>query len=306
MTPPDPARARPPDRPFAGIAFKLGATLWFAAMAAAIKALGEGYPVGQIVFFRSLFALIPVLAWAAAQGSLAGAWTTNSIWAHVWRSGFGIAAMFLSFVALQGLPLADWTAISFGMPIFATVFAALLFAERVGAWRWSAVAAGFAGILIMVGPKLELDARWPALIMLASTLCSGLVINIIRRISATESGLSIVFYFMLACTAVSAATLPFAWRTPDLPGLGLLTLSGLLGGLGQIFNTFAYTRAQPSLLGPFDYVAMIWAVGFGVLLFDEWPDAYVWAGAVLVIASGLVIAWRERARGLQKARAQSV
>jgi drug/metabolite transporter (DMT)-like permease len=165
--------------------------------------------------------------------------------------------------------------------------------------------AGLGGILVIVWPKLQLDAAIPALVMLASTVCSGLVINIIRKASASETGLSIVFYFMLACTAVSAATLPFAWVALTGQQLGLLVLSGFLGGLGQIFNTFAYGRAQPSLLGPFDYAAMLWAILFGVALFAEWPDAWTWTGSGIVIAAGLVIALRERHLGLQKARVRS-
>lgn len=142
--------------------------------------------------------------------------------------------------------------------------------------------------------------------MLVSTLCAGMVIVIIRRISMIETGISIAFYFMLSCTVVGAATLPFAWKTPDLHGMLLLIASGVFGGLGQVCNTFAYARAQPSLLGPFDYLGLIWAVTLGVAIFDEWPDWTVWVGAVIVVGSGLVIAWRERQLGLQKQRIQSV
>ena len=102
-----------------------------------------------------------------------------------------------------------------------------------------------------------------------------------------------------------AATLPFAWKTPDPAGFALLVGAGLFGGLGQVCNTFAYARAQPSLLGPFDYLGMVWAVALGATLFDDWPDATVLAGAAIVISSGLAIAWRERRLGLQKARIRS-
>lgn len=294
------------DAPFAGILYKIGATLGFAAMAASIKAAGEGYPVGEVVFFRSAFALPPVLIWAWIAGNLGDAWRTKNPWLHASRSTIGIAAMAMSFIALADLPLADWTAISFAMPIFATILAASLLNEPVGPWRAGAVVAGFIGVLVIVGPKLSFEHGVPALIMLVSTLCAGMVIVIIRRISATETGISIAFYFMLSCTVAGALTLPFAWKTPDTNGLLLLIASGVFGGLGQVCNTFAYARAQPSLLGPFDYLGLIWAVTLGVIIFDQWPDWTVWVGAVIVVTSGLVIAWRERHLGLQKARIQSV
>lgn len=294
------------DAPLAGIAYKIAATLGFAAMAASIKAIADGYPVGEVVFFRTFFALPVVLGWAWTAGHVQDAWQTRNLWFHASRSTVGMASMFLSFLALQELPLADWTAIGFAMPIFATILAAALLNERVGPWRAAAVAVGFAGVLVIVGPKLSLSAGTPSLIMLVSTLCSGMVIVIIRRISATENGTAIAFYFMLACAIVSAATLPFAWQTPTWHDLLLLVLSGVFGGLGQVCNTFSYARAQPSMLGPFDYLGLVWAVVLGMVLFDQFPDATTWVGAVVVIASGVVIAWRERALGLQKARITSV
>lgn len=294
------------DSPFAGILYKIAATLGFAAMAASIKAAGEGYPVGEVIFFRSAFALPPVLIWAWLAGDLQDAWRTKNPWLHISRSTIGIAAMAMSFIALADLPLADWTAISFAMPIFATILAAGLLGEPVGSWRAGAVVAGFVGVLVIVGPKLSFEHGVPAVVMLVSTLCAGMVIVIIRRISMIETGISIAFYFMLSCTVVGAATLPFAWKTPDLHGMLLLIASGVFGGLGQVCNTFAYARAQPSLLGPFDYLGLIWAVTLGVAIFDEWPDWTVWVGAVIVVGSGLVIAWRERQLGLQKQRIQSV
>ena len=294
------------DAPFAAIAYKIGATLGFAGMAASIKLLGEGYPVGEVVFFRCAFALPVVLVWAALAGHLGDAWKTNNVWFHISRSIVGMCGMFLSFVALADLPLADWTVIGFAMPIFATILAAVLLNEPIGPWRGAAVIAGFLGVLVIVGPKLSFEHGVPALIMLVSTLCAGMVIVIIRRISATEKGIAIVFYFMFACTLVSAASLPFAWRTPEFWPAVLLIASGLFGGIGQVCNTFAYARAQPSLLGPFDYLGIIWAVALGAALFDQWPDITVWIGGTIIVVSGVVIAVRERQLGLQKARIPSV
>jgi len=294
------------DQPLKGIAFKVGATLAFTAMAASIKALSDGYPVGEVIFFRSAFALPVVLAWAWLDGQLNDAWRTKNVWFHLSRSTVGMASMFLSFIAIADLPLADWTAIGFAMPIFATILAAALLNEPVGPWRAAAVAAGFVGVMVIVWPKLSFEHGVPSLLMLVSTLCAGMVIVIIRRISASESGIAIAFYFMLSCAVVSALTLPFAWKTPTGWDLVLLVISGVFGGLGQVCNTFAYTKAQPSLLGPFDYLGLIWAVVLGVVLFRDWPDATVWLGAAIVVVSGIIIAMREHRLHLEKARIESV
>lgn len=293
--------------PLRAISFKVAATLAFSVMAASVKWLEGRYPVGEVIFFRTFFALVPVLVFAGAAGNMRTQLSTRRPMAHVARSGLGIAAMFLSFIALSALPLADWTAISFAMPIFAVVLAAIWLKEKVGIWRWSAVAAGFVGIILMVAEHLGLQAgagvmSFAALIMLASTMFSACVIVTIREISATETSLAIVFYFMLACTAASLLTLPFGWIWPFSWADGaMLVLTGLSGGLGQIFNTTSYRYGEPSLLAPFDYAAMVWAIALGFLLFSEVPSPMVLSGAAIVIAAGIVIAMRERRRHMQLA-----
>lgn len=293
--------------PLRAIGFKVAATLAFSVMAASVKWLEGRYPVGEVIFFRTFFALVPVLTFAAVAGNMRAQLSTRRPMAHVQRSGLGIAAMFLSFIALSALPLADWTAISFAMPIFAVVLAALWLKEKVGIWRWSAVAAGFLGIILMVGEHLGLQAgagvmSFAALIMLASTMFSACVIVTIREISATETSLAIVFYFMLACTLASLVTLPFGWLWPMTWEDGaVLVLTGVAGGLGQIFNTTSYRYGEPSLLAPFDYAAMVWAIALGFLLFSEVPSPMVLSGASIVIAAGIVIAMRERSRHKQLA-----
>ncbi len=299
--------AGPVHAPVRAMALKLAATFSFSIMAASVKWLEGRYPVGEVVFFRTFFALVPVIVMAALAGNIRAQLSVRRPMAHVTRSGLGIAAMFLSFIALSALPLADWTAISFAMPIFAVVLAALWLKEKVGPWRWGAVAAGFAGIILMVGEHVGLQAgsgivSFAALIMLASTMFSACVIVTIREISATETSLAIVFYFMLACTAAALVTLPFGWNWPLSVGDGaVLVLTGLSGGLGQIFNTRSYRYGEPSFLAPFDYVAMVWAIAFGFILFAEVPSPMVLAGASIVSAAGVVIAMRERRRHKQLA-----
>jgi drug/metabolite transporter (DMT)-like permease len=294
-------------RPLFGIGLKIAATFAFTLMAAIARYLGDHIPVGQLVFFRSAFAFLPIAGVMVISGHSIAMLATKRPLLHVRRSFTGVIAMFTYFGALIYLPLADVTAISFASPLMVVALAALLLGEVVRLYRWSAVAIGFVGVLIMVSPHLgEGLGRDSASIGIglafANTLFVAFTMIFIRMMSGIEPALTIAFYFQLTCTVVSLATLPFAWVTPTAGELVLLVLLGILGGFGQLFMTNSYRFAQASTLASFDYAAMIWAILFGWLFFAELPAAAVYAGAVIVIASGLFIAWRERQLGLQHAR----
>lgn len=284
--------------PSLGIALKIGGTLSFSLMYAVIKLAGP-VPTGEVIFFRAFFALIPVLALSFATiGPVAMVKTAHPLM-HISRSTAGVASMFLNFTALALLPLADITAFGFVMPIFAVVLAALFLRERVGRYRWSAVAAGFIGVLVMLFPHggfagfAAQGSPMGAGMALAGALLSAVVVIIIRKMHATERGETIVFYFMSTCAAAGALTM--LWDRVALTPMQTvwLVLCGLLGGVGQIGMTFSYRYAEPSLLAPFDYTAMIWAVALGYLIFAEIPEPLVMLGAGVVIGAGLFIVWRE-------------
>jgi len=175
----------------------------------------------------------------------------------------------------------------------------------VHVYRWSAVAVGLAGVLIMVSPHLlQSQAGTPIaglVYALAAAIFTAFAMVAIRRMSATESAIAIALYFQLTCAGVSLATLPFAWVTPNAHDLMLLVLVGIMGGFGQLFMTNGFRFAQASLLANFDYAAMVWAILFGWLFFGELPAFAVYLGAAIVIASGIFIAWRERHLGIERA-----
>ena len=276
-------------------------------MAAIGRHLGDHIPVGQLVFFRSAFAFVPIGIVMFATGQGLSALATKNPLSHARRAFTGVCAMFTYFGALTYLPLADVTAISFASPLIVVVLAALILGEAVRLYRWSAVAVGFVGVLIMVSPHLGAGygaqgSGFGVGLAVANAILVAFTMIFIRLMSGTESALAITFYFQLTCTIVSALTLPFAWATPSGFELLLLMALGILGGIGQLFMTNGYRFAQASTLANFDYVAMIWAIGFGWLFFKELPAAAVYAGAVIVIGSGLFIVWRERALGIERAR----
>lgn len=298
-------------RPLLGIGLKVAATFAFTLMAAIGRELGDEYPVGQIVFFRSAFAFLPIAALMLMAGHGFSMLATKNPLSHLRRAFTGVCAMFTYFSALTFLPLADVTAISFASPLIVVALAAVMLGETVKLYRWSAVAIGFLGVLIMVSPHLgDGDAMPDATIGIALSVVNAFLVAFtmifIRMMSTTESALSIAFYFQLAATCVSALTLPFAWVWPDAGDAALLVLVGILGGFGQLFMTNGYRFAQASTLASFDYVAMVWAILFGWLFFQELPAVAVYVGAAIVIASGLLIAWRERQLGLAHAKEQAV
>jgi drug/metabolite transporter (DMT)-like permease len=285
--------------PTYGIALKLFATLTFSSMYVAIRLAGP-VPVGEVVFFRAFFALVPLFGLSMFTVGARAVFETKRLRVHILRSVTGVTSMFLNFAALKMLPLADLTGFSFVMPIFAVVLAALLLREHVGPWRGTAVVIGFGGVLLMINPHagpasaLVHGLSPGAGLALLGALLSAFVVIFIRQMSTTERSETIVFYFMLI-TALAGALTMIWWRAPLSPAMAAwLMLAGLLGGIGQICMTYSYRYAEPSLLAPFDYVAMVWAALFGFAVFGEVPERLVLAGAGIVVSSGLFIVWRER------------
>lgn len=280
------------------ITLKIAQTLAFSLMYAAIKLAGD-VPVGQIVFFRGFFALVPLFIWTFFTVGPIDAIKTRRPAYHVVRSVVGTSSMFTSFAAVQLLPLATVTAFSFIQPIFAVILAALFLSERVGKYRWGAVIVGFGGVLMMIAPHgglqalLDLHLSRGVAYALLSSLLTAVVVVWIRQMSATERCEAIVFYFMTACATVGAVVTIWDHVPMTFDMVFWLVTCGVIGGMGQIFMTYSYRYAQPSLLASFDYVSMIWAMLLGYFIFGEMPARMVMAGAGVVIAVGLFIAWRE-------------
>src|ERR1051326_74882 len=286
------------DRPFLGIACKVAATFMFAIMFAAIRWLGPYFPLGEIVFFRSTLGIPVIVATAYFSGGL-GLLATRRIDSHALRSIAGTVSMFCNFAAYTYLPLADATAIGFASPLFVVLLAAFMLSERVHIFRWSAVVIGFIGVIIIAGPEagLSQSALYGALFALTGAGLTAVAMIFLRRMSAHEHSITIAFYFMLTSAAVSLTTLAFGWNWPTPLEAAVLMLTGLAGGVGQLFLSFSYRYGEASVLAPFDYAAMIWAVVLGYFLFSEFPSPQVWIGGAIVIAAGLLILWRERKLG---------
>ena len=296
--------------PLRGILLKLGSVTVFVVMAALIKATAATVPPGQAVFFRSAFAIPVILAWLAATGGLRTGLRVANPMGHFWRGLVGTAAMGLGFAGLGLLPLPEATAIGYAAPLMVVIFAAMFLGERVRAFRLGMVALGLGGVLIVLAPSFsavsdpEANARaaFGAMVALTGAVLAALAQVFVRKLVATEQTAAIVFWFSVTATALSILTLPFGWILPDPATAALLVAAGLCGGLGQILMTSAYRWADASLVAPFDYASMLLAIGIGIWAFDERPTAETLAGAALITLAGVLIIWRERQLGLERAR----
>jgi drug/metabolite transporter (DMT)-like permease len=292
-----------------GIALKLLSVLLFTLMSACVKAARDVAPAGETVFFRSFFAIPPILLYAWWRGGVMQAIRVNDGFAHFNRGLVGVAAMASGFTALGLLPLPEVIAINYAAPLMATALAALLLGERVRAFRWAAVMVGLLGVLVMLWPRLTVltvgdvsdDEALGAWICLVGAFFVALATVHIRRLTRTEHTLSIVFWFSVSCTVASLATIPFGWAWPDPQTTALMVLSGLLGGVAQIAMTESYRRTAASTLAPFEYSSMLYGLALGLLFFGETPNGQVLVGAAIVIGAGLFIIARERRLNIDRA-----
>jgi len=283
------------EQPLLGAFCKIMAMLMFSLMFASIRWLGPHFPIGEIVFFRSFLGL-PVIVLVAYLSGGIHLLATKRLDSHALRSIAGAISMFCNFTAYTLLPLADATAIGFAAPLFVVVLAATILRERVHVYRWSAVAIGFIGVVVIVGPEAQMarGAVIGAAFALTGAALAALAMIFLRRMSAHEHSTTIAFYFMLTSGVISLFTIPAGWNMPTSSEALILIFTGLSGGIGQLFLSFSYRYSEASMLAPFDYTAMIWAVALGYFLFGELPMPQVWIGAAIVVAAGLLILWRER------------
>lgn len=297
-------------RPLLAVLLKVIAIALFTGLSGIIKATAEYVPAGEAVFFRSFFAIPVIVIWLAARGELRHGLVTKRPMFHVWRGLVGTSAMAMTFMGLALLPLPEVTAIGYATPIFTLILAALFLGETIRMIRITAVAIGLLGVLIMIWPRLGGDledgARLGVLLVIGATVARGFVQIHIRRMVQSEHTAAIVFYFSLTASALALLTAPFGWVIPEPKVIALLIAAGLIGGVAQILVTSSYRFAPASMLAPYDYTSMIFAIIIGYIWFDEWPTLVMLAGAGLVVAGNVLVIWREHRLGLQRGKAKSM
>jgi drug/metabolite transporter (DMT)-like permease len=285
------------DRPLAAIGIRLLATALLSAMFALAKvAQMHGVHLIEILFFRQTIAVLPVLALVIAGPGLA-ALKTQRPFRHLSRTAVGLTGMTCNFATVALLPLAETQALWFTTPLFATILSALILREGVGWHRWSAVAAGFAGVMIVVQPQSGHLPLFGASIGIAAGLLTAFVTILLRQLGRTEPALTTVFWFGTMSAVPLALVMPWFAQAHSTTIWAVLIAMGVIGGFGQIALTLSLQYAPVSVIAPVDYASLIWSTLFGLLLFSEIPTPWTWIGAPLIVASGLYIVWREHKRG---------
>lgn len=297
-------------KPLRGILLKLGSVVAFVAMAALIKSVSGAIPPGEVVFFRAFFAIPVILVWLAWRHDLHGGFKAANPMGHVWRGLVGTASMILGFAGLAYLPFPEVTALGYTAPLLTVIFAAMFLGEVVRLFRISMVALGMVGVMIVLAPRLTLigaetvrtTEALGVMLVLGSAVFAALAQVAVRKMVQTETTSAIVFWFMVTASAAALVTIPFGWVLPSPTQAAILVVIGLLGGVGQILVTASYRDADASLIAPFDYTSMLFALAIGYWAFDEVPTRAMLGGAVLIILAGVLIIWRERRLGLERAR----
>jgi len=301
-------------RPLLAIGLKVVSVAVFVGMVTSIKLAGA-VDAGQIVFYRSLFAVVPILIFLAVQGEFLTAMRTTRPWGHVLRGMIGVLSMWLSFAGLTRLPLPEQITLNYAQPLVVVVFGAIFLGETVRLYRWSAVIVGFVGVVIVAWPNLTLltagegmhsEQAIGAAAVLAGAFVSGFAMIQVRQLVRTERSSTIVLWFSLTCAACGLATLPFGWTPLTGMQAAWLVLSGLAGGVGQILMTEAYRHGDVSIIAPFEYTSMVLAIAIGYFVLGDIPTVYTLVGGAIVVAAGIFIILREQRLGLERGKARKL
>ena len=290
----------PADKPFKIFAAVIASQALFSLMNAFVKLSLDTHPLMQVMFFRSIVALIAVSLLILREGKKNGdspfaLFKTKNPTAHFWRSSSGVAAMLCYFIAFGALPLANATAIGFAAPLILTLLSIPMLGEKVGPHRLGAVAVGLASVIFIFGPQIEADRThlYGNLAALGAAVLTAISLALIRKMGKTENHLTIVFYFTLTCTLVSTAALPFFWTPPTGQSLIYLLMVGLLGGSAQIFITWSYAHAPAAYASAFFYTAIIFAAALDWFIWGHMIDSATVTGSTIIVASGLYVLYRE-------------
>jgi len=280
-------------QPLAGIALRLLTALLLAIMFALVKlASTRGVNVVESLFYRQCGSALCATAFVGLVPGFPSL-RTQRVWAHVGRMALGVGAMGLNFLAFVLLPLAEATTIGFSVPIFSVILAAIVLGEPTGKWRWGAVAAGFAGVLLIVQPGSGDVPLLGASVALVAALMTASVTIVIRRLGKTEQAATTVFWFAVSSLVPLGLAMLFFAHPHDAGTWGILAGLALAGGIAQLTLTGALRLAPVALVMPMDYTSLLWALLLGSWMFGEIPTPWIWVGAPIIVASGLVIVWRE-------------
>jgi drug/metabolite transporter (DMT)-like permease len=294
-----------------GIGFKVASVCVFVAMGSFLKA-SQGVPAGELVFFRSFFAIVPVVIYLTWRRELIEGFKTKYPVSHLWRGLVGTGGMGFGFFALTQLPLPETTAIQYATPLLIVVFSAIFLGETVRLYRWSAVLIGLVGVIIIIWPRLSVfssgagelsGATIGAISALISCCFAAVAMLLVRRLVHTERSATIVLYFSISSSLIGLLTLPLGWVMPTTEQFVFLISAGIAGGIAQILLTESYRHADMSVVAPFEYSSLILSVAVGYVFFQDIPTIEMLIGGIIVVGAGIFIVWREHRLGLDRKKA---
>jgi len=283
------------DRPSLGISLRILAGVLSAGMFICVKAVGTDVPLGEVVFFRSFFAVIPLIIFLWLRGEFPQGLATKRPFEHLLRSSFGALSLFTSFAALAYLSLAEALLIAQLSPMLMAVGAVVILSERLTIWRVCGILVGFVGVIVMVWPDLGGAGSDSARLLgiglgLVSAVLSALALIMVRSLNQTESPGAIAMYFVVASMVGALCTLPWGWIIPDAQTTALLIGAGLFGGFGHIALTLSFRYAEASRLAPFEYIALLWPLLADLFIFRLQLSMTFLVAAPLILAGAIIAA----------------
>lgn len=290
------------NQPVAGALFVLASSLTFAVLGAMVKVVSGSLNNEMVVFFRNLCALLFILPWVWYSRPPGGIKTT-CLQIHLIRSTAGLGAMYCFFYAVAHIKLSEAFLLAATAPLFIPLIAYLWIREPVSRKIRGAIFIGFVGIALILKPGFGIFQPI-AVVGLGAGLFAALAMVSIRRMSASEPTIRIVFYFTLLGTLISGVPLAWSWQSPDFKIWWFLVLIGLLAAVGQFFLTKGYGLAPAAQIGPFTYMNIVFAILIGWLFWEESLDAWTWIGAFLICTAGVVAARRTTSHTLLGASAK--
>ena len=277
----------------------LAATLLFSGMGAIARHVSARIHPFEVVFFRIAFGLVLLLPLVLRYGLRH--FRTKHFGLHFARAATHVTEMQIYFLGLTMIQYAKVQALTFTTPLFATLLAVLILRERIHARRMTALAIGFFGALIVVRPGIEpVDAG--SLLILTSALGWAGVILIVKRLTRTDSSITITAWMVVLMSPMALIPALFVWEWPTSTELGWLAVAGFTGTLGQLAITQAFRVADTTAVMPIDFTKLIWASLLGFLVFDEIPSIWTWVGGIVIFAGALYIALRERQLQMQSVK----
>lgn len=281
-------------RPYFALSLRVASALLFATMIMLVKLAGEsGVALPEVMFWRQAVSVPLILGWLWWSGGLSRL-RTKRLGSHARRAAMGMFCMVFNFGAAIVLPLAESTTLSFTTPLFAVILAALVWREPIGPWRWTAVALGFVGVLIIAQPGGHPISLWGTAAGLIAAFLIAVINYQIRDLGRTEEPITTVFYFAAFGAPMAALALPFVMTAHDTRQWLLLIALGAVGTAAQILLATSLRYGSVASIIVMDYTALIWATFYGWTIWDRFPPTATWLGAPLIVAAGLTIAWRER------------